>query len=50
MIPWMRDKGLSAGGKSEVLGVIVPKSGLEDVMGDILGYLEDPGALRNGDQ
>jgi len=50
MIPWMRDKGLSAGGKSEVLGVIVPRSDLEDVMGDILGYLEDPGALRNDDQ
>ncbi|NOQ54252.1 MAG: hypothetical protein GQ558_06570 [Thermoplasmata archaeon] len=50
MIPRMRDRGLSAGGKSEVLGVIVPRSDLEDVMGEILGYLEDPGAPRYDDQ
>ena len=50
MIPRMRDRGLSAGGKSEVLGVIVPRSDLEDVMGDIMGYLEDPGAARYDDQ
>ncbi len=50
MIPRMRDRGLSAGGKSEVLGVIVPKSDLEDVMVDILGYLDDPRATRYDDQ
>ena len=50
MIPRMRDRGLSSGGKSEVLGVIVPKLDLENVMGDILGYLEDPGAARYDDQ
>lgn len=50
MIPRMRERGLSAGGKSEVLGVIVPKPDLEDVMRDIFGYLDDQGAPRYDDR
>lgn len=50
MIPRMRDRGLSAGGKSEVLGVIVPKPDLEAVMGEILGFVEGSGAPRYDDQ
>jgi hypothetical protein len=43
LIPMMRGRGLSAGGKSEVLGTIVPRSDLESVLDEILDYIAGTG-------
>lgn len=49
LIPRMRDRGLSAGGKSEVLGVIAPKPDLEPVLEEILGYVTGREPARTDD-
>jgi single-stranded DNA-specific DHH superfamily exonuclease len=39
MIGQLRDKGLSSGGKGEVVGVIAPDDMVDEVVGDILEFL-----------
>lgn len=45
----LRGQGLSAGGKSEVLGAIAPKARLDSVVGEVLRFLCAKGYARMGD-
>jgi single-stranded DNA-specific DHH superfamily exonuclease len=50
LIGRFRDRGMSAGGKSEVLGVIVPKGEVDGVVEGVLDYVARVGAVRDEDR